>query len=509
VLGSLRDSERRGLLLTRLTRPWSLVAVAAVLAVAAFHLWIDPSNPPGFIRDEASISYNAYTISQTLRDQDGGLLPLFFVSFHDYKSPVFVYLLAAVFRVVGPHAEVARGLAAVCVLAAVLAIGLIALRRSRSAAAALAALVLAGATPWLFELGRVAYETSLLPIAVCLVLLPLEPCARLEDWSARRAIPVGLALGALTYVYAAGRLLALVFAAALIVFAGRGRWRWLLTAWATFGATLVPLAFYWHNHPGALTARYEATTFIGDDMSLLEIVNTASSNYLRDFNLWHWVTTGDPKPYVHAYGTGSLLGVVAVLAIVGSALALVRGDLFWRYVLVALLLAPIPAALTKDRFYALRLVPVAVLLLVLSIPALAALARAARTRWAARAVVALLALATVVQFADFVSVYRNAGSGRTRLFEALVPEILKDYGLSGGRTFYIDHDDRYAQTHALWFAAERGVPRSHVAILADGEVPAVGSRVFGRLEACDFVCRELTRTDEYWIAEAKGPRPGS
>jgi hypothetical protein len=36
---------------------------------------VTPSNPPGFVRDEASIAYNAYTISQTGRDQDGGLLP--------------------------------------------------------------------------------------------------------------------------------------------------------------------------------------------------------------------------------------------------------------------------------------------------------------------------------------------------------------------------------------------------------------------------------------------------
>jgi hypothetical protein len=30
--------------------------------------------------------------------------------------------------------------------------------------------------------------------------------------------------------------------------------------------------------------------------------------------------------------------------------------------------------------------------------------------------------------------------------------------------------------------------------------------VFGRLQSCDYVCREVARSDEYWIALAVGPR---
>ena len=98
-----------------LRRPGLLLGAACVLLVLGFQLWITPTNPPGFIRDEASFSYNAYTIGHSLRDQDGGLLSLYFVSYNDYKSPLFVYLLAPVFRVTGPHKEVARGFAAVSV----------------------------------------------------------------------------------------------------------------------------------------------------------------------------------------------------------------------------------------------------------------------------------------------------------------------------------------------------------------------------------------------------------
>ena len=70
-----------------LARPGLLLAAGVVLAVVSLHLWIDPSNPPGFHRDEASIAYNASTISTSLRDEHGGRLPLYIESFGDYKSP--------------------------------------------------------------------------------------------------------------------------------------------------------------------------------------------------------------------------------------------------------------------------------------------------------------------------------------------------------------------------------------------------------------------------------------
>ena len=481
-----------------LARPLALLALAAIVAVAAFQLWISPSNPPGFIRDEASLAYDAYSISQSLRDQDGALLPLYLRSFDDYKSPIFVYLLAGVFRVTGPSQTVARGLGAVDVLAAVLLLGLIAFRRSRDPVVAVVVLVLAGTTPWLFELGRVAYEATLEPFLICLLLLLLDRALRRRHPAPVSAVPVGLALGALTYVYAGGRLLGPLFAAALVVCAGRGRWRWLLTAWATFAVSLAPLAVYSHRHPGALTARYERTTYVEPGMSPGAIVWRAFSNYVHDVNLWYWIRSGDPKPYIHAWGAGSLFGSVVLLAALGAFLVLRRrrDDLWWRYVVAAVALAPIPAALTGDRFYALRLVQLPVLLLVLAIPGLALVVEAARQAWPARALAAGLTLLVAAQFAHFLHVYRTVGPRRVELFEAGVPVLLRE-AFDHDRTVYVDYDDRYAQTHLLWYAAAHGIPRSRVQILPDGGIPPVGSMVFGRYQTCDYVCVELDRSYSY------------
>jgi 4-amino-4-deoxy-L-arabinose transferase-like glycosyltransferase len=125
-----------------------------LLLVAVLFLWRTPDNPPGFHRDEASIALSATAISESLRDEDGALFPLYFESFMDYKSPLFVYGLAGVFSVTGPSTTAARYFAGAAVVCAVLLVGLLAWRRSRDAAVVIAAVLLAASTPWLYELGR-------------------------------------------------------------------------------------------------------------------------------------------------------------------------------------------------------------------------------------------------------------------------------------------------------------------------------------------------------------------
>ena len=305
-----------------LARPGLLLAAGVVLAVVSLHLWIDPSNPPGFHRDEASIAYNASTISTSLRDEHGGRLPLYIESFGDYKSPVFVYALAGVFRLTGPSSEVARGLGAVGVLAAVLLLGLLALRRTRDIRVAAAVVALGGFSPWLFELGRVAVEVTLEPLVFVVLLLVLEAAWRRNRWGVVNGIAAGGTLALLAYTYAGARLLAPLLAAALLVFAKRGRLRWLATAWATFVVLLIPLIAYAVRHPGALSARFHHTTFVKDNMSDWEVVRTFAGNYLTDVSLWSYITGGDPKPHIHIAGTGMLLATGVALAAAGAVLSI-------------------------------------------------------------------------------------------------------------------------------------------------------------------------------------------
>jgi 4-amino-4-deoxy-L-arabinose transferase-like glycosyltransferase len=484
-------------------RPALLLGLGAILAIVAFQLWITPNNPPGYHRDEAALSLNAYTLSTGLRDEDGARLPLFFRSFDDYKSPVYPYVLAGVFELTGPDQQVARGLSAVLVLASVLLLGLLAFRLSRSWLVAVVVVVLAGLTPWLFELGRMAIEATTQPLLVVLLLLTLERTVRVERYDVLHGVVAGALVGLITYSYTGSRLLGPLLAAALVVFAGRGRWRFVGSAWATVAVALAPIGIYALRHPGNLTARYEATTIAREGRSAPRVVAEAIGNWFKDIDPWHWATAGDPAPYIHNGGYGALFGAVVLLAIAGVVIVLARErhSLWWRYVLLATIVVPIPAAVTVDRYNAIRLATLPVFVMVLAIPALAALIAAARTSWPARAVVVGLALSVAVHYVHFLDIYRSRGPARLVLFDAGVESLLEG-PLASGEPIYVDFDDRGAQAQARWRAAAAGLPDDRIVILPDGAIPPAGSLVFLRFQDCDFDCDEVASWGEYRLMRA-------
>lgn len=58
-------------------------------------------NPVSLYWDEASSTYNAYSILETGRDEFGKRLPLLFEAFEDYKTPANIYLTSVVIKIFG------------------------------------------------------------------------------------------------------------------------------------------------------------------------------------------------------------------------------------------------------------------------------------------------------------------------------------------------------------------------------------------------------------------------
>jgi 4-amino-4-deoxy-L-arabinose transferase-like glycosyltransferase len=214
------------------------LAVLALVLLAGFVYFARLTrNPAGFYIDESSIAYNAYTISQTARDEHGELLPLFFRAFGDYKNPTYIYLLALIFRILGPGILVARIFSAFLGIAAACALGVLAYRASSQRVVGMAVAVEALFTPWLFENSRVVFEVALYPLAIALFLLALARAAAKPRWSWLDSTLIALTLALLTYSYTIGRLsrrcwqsvsycLAIVFAGA--GFCEHGRFIFLL-----------------------------------------------------------------------------------------------------------------------------------------------------------------------------------------------------------------------------------------------------------------------------------------
>jgi hypothetical protein len=138
---------------------------------------------------------------------------------------------------------------------------------------------------------------------------------------------------------------------------------------------LLPIVAFVFKHPGALTARFSDISYLDASGSLLSKLARFVTQYAIDINPWTMLVTGEQNPRDHASGMGALLVPTFVLALVGVIFLLRkhRGDPWWRFIVYALVVSVIPAALTVGIFPQLRLIAFPILLQVLMIPALSRL----------------------------------------------------------------------------------------------------------------------------------------
>ncbi len=458
--------------------------------MAVLYFYDVPKNPVGFFVDEASIAYNAHTIAQHGVDEDGQTLPLYFRAFGEYKSPVYIYLLSAVFWFTGPSSLVARLLSAFAGLAAAVLIGLLGARVAGRRVVGLFVFLAAALTPWLFEISRLVFEVALLPVWLAFFLLLLHRAAGRERWSWRICAGLGATLGLIAYTYSVGRLLAPLFALGLAIFFTRRRWRSVLLVWIVFGVTLLPLVVFTSRHPGALSERFKFVTYVKPGDTRSQIALRFVKNYAGNLSPRSWLVYGDPEPRHHLPGMGSLLAGVVALALLGLILVLWRHrrDAWWRFILYGLAVSPIPASLTLDHFHTLRLIALPVFLLVLTLPAIQFLLDEVgpvdeRWRRVRRAALTTLVLLTLVQGMFFQWRFHSA-LPRDDAFDSYYQELLATALARPERPIYLFDKTPAAYVYALWYATLWGVSENNFQRVPAGEQPPTGAIVIGHELPC-------------------------
>ena len=226
----------------------------------------------------------------------------------------------------------------------------------------------------------------------------------------------------------------------------------------------------------------------------------AIANWFHDIDPWFWASSGDPAPYVHNGGYGSLFAAVVVLAIVGFVLVLRRrrDDLWWRYVVVATLLAPIPAALTVDRHNAIRLAALPVLCVVLPCRARCVLVILSAHRSACRPRADPLRCSA---FDQFLHKYQRVTRAPCPVRRCVNPLLRQAF--QAGKTIYTDFTPR-AQTQA--HSRRRDATNSRIQILPGAGIPPRGSLV----SACSSMRLRVQKDRdlaELHSATTVGPRP--
>jgi 4-amino-4-deoxy-L-arabinose transferase-like glycosyltransferase len=474
----------------RLSRIEILLLAASLLVAVAYFKDV-PNNPVGFFVDEASIAYNAHTISQHGTDEYGYVFPLYFRAFGEYKSPVYIYALAAVFWFTGPSIFASRLLSAIAGLTAAMLLGLLGARLTGRRIVGFLVFISAALTPWIFEISRLVFEVALFPALLALFLLLLHSASKKERWSWRIASGLGVLLGLMFYTYSVGRLLAPFFALGLLFFFTRRRWRGVVLTWAVFSLTLLPVAIFISRNPGALSERFKYVSFIKPEYTRAEVFGRFVQNYVGNFSPRSWMISGDPEPRHHLPGMGSLLIGVVILAVLGIVVALVwyRSMAWWRFILYGLAVSPIPASLTLDHFHTLRLVTLPVFLLVLMVPAIEFLLRE-NDEWrnARRASLTLLVLTLLLQGTVFQWRFQVA-LPRVDAFDSYYKELLATALRRPERPIILLDKTPAAYVCAFWYATLLSVninnfrrvassePIPHGAVVISHELPCTNCEI--------------------------------
>jgi hypothetical protein len=463
------------------------------------------TNPPGFFIDESSVAYNAFTISESGRDEYGQSWPLYFRAFGDYKNPVYIYSLALIFRITGPSILVARLFGAVLGIMTALLIGLIGYRLSGQRWIALLLTGMAFGTPWLFVLSRSVVEVAMYPLAVALFLLSVARVAKKDRWRSLDALWIALTLALLTYTYSIGRLLAPLLAAGLIIFVKRVGILAVARAWLIYAASLVPLLIFRWRHPGALEARFTLLTYLTPQLGFGASVRTFVAHYLGNINPWRMVATGDSAAYQIAstYGAAPVLLITFLLAVVSVCVLLQqkRFNAWWVFVIYGLLASIVPASLTQDNFHILRLSAVPVFLIALTIPALKYLTyKPGTTKQALIALAVVLMCGQAVYF-QFVNERSGRELFRQNMFDADYERTILPTALAASKGNPIYIQDALAipgYIQARWYATLERLPLDRfVFVPPDARVPE-NAIVISTEAACDD-CEVLFERSPYRV----------
>lgn len=139
------------------------ILILSVLLIAVFvRTYAFEKSATSLNWDEASITYNAWSLLETGKDEYGRRLPLVFRSFDDYKSPLYIYLTVPFVAIFGPVDNVVRLPSLILGSLSVLGIYLLSAQLFKKRRTAIFVSLFFAVLPWSIHFSRVAFEGNIL-----------------------------------------------------------------------------------------------------------------------------------------------------------------------------------------------------------------------------------------------------------------------------------------------------------------------------------------------------------
>lgn len=335
-------------------------------------IWDLGGVPPHLRNDEAALGYNAYSILQTGRDENGQILPIFFESFGDWKPGLYVYLDIPFVALLGLNELAVRLPSAIFGVIAVLVLYLVVLELFGNSKLALFASLLLAISPWHLAFSRGAWEAN---ISLTLVLFGIYfflTALRREPWYLFIST---MLFGATLFTYHSAKLATPIIAIVLLLVFRKKVFQQPLLLLATCLSLIllisIPTVFAFFDGKFARlqslnTLSYPITGYVQTVLdeggetrdSLFYYISHNELLVTSRSVLWNWSNhfsgevlffEGDTNPQHSAPNAGAFLLLDSVFVIAGF-IKLVRLGIRSQtlFLWLWLLLSPLPSALTTD-----------------------------------------------------------------------------------------------------------------------------------------------------------------
>lgn len=330
---------------------WQLVLILLVAGMLRFYRIGDI--PHGLYWDEAAITYNAWGISLWNRDEHAIRLPLSFKSYGDYKAPLLIYGMAAIYKVIGLSVPALRLVVAMLGLLNVALVYVIARRISEHEQSALMAALIMTMVPWAVHFSRIGTEATL---AMTLILGGVATI--LWRGTQRFGTAIGMWLISISlYAYHSAKIFvpSVLLVATIVLWKRRkAAWKQLFTGWLVLLVTSLPLIYdsVWGQgfERGKTLILYQDGKLDFSWGVVSRFVEQLMSYLAPDF----WVRSMDVIGLRHGVpGHGVMYYSILMLALVGVVAALHWRDRY-RFVVVWLVLGMMPALLSQGNPHAIR-----------------------------------------------------------------------------------------------------------------------------------------------------------
>ena len=298
--------------------------------------------PPSVYWDEASIGYNAYSISQTGKDEWGEWMPLHFRAFGEFKLPVYIYSTVPFVKIFGLNEFSVRIPAVLFSLGVVILTYLLTKRLTGKEWTALISSFFVAISPWFFIFSRIGYEATAGLMFYLLAIYTYLGYAKNKYSIFFATLFFILSM----YSYNSFRLISPITILLLLAFDVKNLSAKLSKSKLSIALSVVILML-------ALVPVYRLYVYDAG-ASRLQVVKSSDyiHNYLSHFNL-DFLLKGDKNSRSQQAGFGQIYFSDLILLALGI-YVIYRKRKENLLPLMLLLLGPVPAVITRESPHALR-----------------------------------------------------------------------------------------------------------------------------------------------------------